>query len=293
MASELTSLGCHSDLWRPREARFSSLAGTLGFEGLLPPLRAAGDVLGTVTPSIARITGLDPTCRVLCGIHDSNASYLCHRVSRPDKEQFAVISSGTWIVIMAHGTDLGRLREEQDMLANVDAFGEPVATARFLGGREYEAIAGVTHGALQPTVAALRSVLEKGAIALPPADSANATVRLINAEGLDAVERGALATLYCSLQTDRLLDLLGMSGTVIVDGPLSTNPLYLGLLRAYRADATVLGGDSRAGLAQCARYLCGSTPTVQLTDANPVDCAGLADYRDEWRAAVRPLPSAF
>ena len=294
MASEMTSLGCHSDLWRPRQARFSSLASTQGFERLLPPLRAAGDVLGTVTPEIAHSTGLDPTCRVLCGIHDSNASYLCHRVSRADDEQFAVVSSGTWIVIMAHGTDLDRLREERDMLANVDASGEPVATARFLGGREYEAIAGGTaipggtHGALQPTAAALRSVLSRGAMALARSDTANAGVQLVNAEGLDEVERAALATLYCSLQTDRLLDLLGLSGTVIVDGPLSANPLYLGLLRAYRAPAPVLGGDSRAGLAQCARYLCGNSPTLHLTQASPLECAGLTNYRNEWLSRVQP-----
>jgi hypothetical protein len=103
MTSEITSLGCHSDLWRPREADFSALAKSLGWHKLLPPRRAAGDVLGTITTTVARITGLDPTCRVLCGIHDSNASYLCYRASRPADERFAVVSSGTWTVIMAHG----------------------------------------------------------------------------------------------------------------------------------------------------------------------------------------------
>ena len=68
-----------------------------------------------------------------CGIHDSNASYLCYRVGRPAGQPFAVVSSGTWTVIMAHGSDLARLRENRDMLANVDAFGVPVATARFTG----------------------------------------------------------------------------------------------------------------------------------------------------------------
>ena len=285
-SSEVTSLGCHSDLWRPCQRQFSSLAVARGFDKLLPSLRAAGDVLGPVTPAIAQVTGLDPACRVFCGIHDSNASYLCHRVSRASEEPFAVVSSGTWIVVMAHGTDLSRLRERDEMLANVDALGTPVATARFMGGREYEAIAGSTHRALQPTVAALRSVLDRGAMALPPSGSANENIHLENVDGLDEVERGALATLYCSLQTDRLLDLLGMAGRVIVDGPLSANPLYAELLRAYRADAPVLRGDNRAGPAQCARYLCGDLPTVRLTKATRLECAGLADYRNEWRSRI-------
>jgi sugar (pentulose or hexulose) kinase len=40
---------------------------------------------------------------------------------------------------MAHGAPLERLDQTRDMLANVDAFGAPVATARFMGGREFEA----------------------------------------------------------------------------------------------------------------------------------------------------------
>src|SRR5262249_35149120 len=132
MASEITSLGCHSDLWRPREGDFSSLARSQGWVELLPPRRAAGDSLGTISSSVAKLTGLDLGCVVLCGIHDSNASYLCHRAGRADDEHFAVVSTGTWTVVMAHGTELNHLQENRDMLANIDAYGSPVATARFM-----------------------------------------------------------------------------------------------------------------------------------------------------------------
>jgi sugar (pentulose or hexulose) kinase len=291
MASEVTSLGCHSDLWQPREARFSALATTQGWNALIPPLRRAGDVLGTITPSIARITGLDPSCRVLCGIHDSNASYLCHRIGRPLDEPFAVVSSGTWTVIMANGADLTALREERDMLANVDAQGSPVATARFMGGREYEAIAGNGWAAQHLTPDSLDSILEKRAFALPSFASAGGPFAgragtLVNAEKLEARERSALATLYSALQTDLLLDLLGASGSVIVDGPFATNPLYGVLLAALRSPSRTFLGDNRAGPAQCARHLCGHTVTPSLREAIPLKLPTLAGYRSEWRRLI-------
>jgi sugar (pentulose or hexulose) kinase len=40
-ASEVTSLGCHTDLWRPRVGRWSSLVERLGWEPLFPPRREA------------------------------------------------------------------------------------------------------------------------------------------------------------------------------------------------------------------------------------------------------------
>src|SRR5262249_45251604 len=160
---------------------------------------------------------------------DSNASYLCHRASRPDDERFAVVSSGTWTVVMANGTGLDRLREDRDMLANVDAFGAPVATARFMGGREYEAIAGDSKASREPTAEALEKVVRQRALAVPSFASTGgpfvgARGELMNADRLDDRERGALATLYCALQTDFLLDLLGEPSPVIIDGPLTENP---------------------------------------------------------------------
>lgn len=45
-----------------------------------------------------------------------------------------MISSGTRAILMVRGTDLARLDERRDMLANVDAEGTPVGTASFMGG---------------------------------------------------------------------------------------------------------------------------------------------------------------
>ncbi|MGY9046941.1 MAG: FGGY family carbohydrate kinase [Rhodobacterales bacterium] len=70
LASDVTSLGCHSDLWQPFAARASDLVAKLGMSGRLAPPRPASDVLGVVTPDIAALTGLAPDTPVACGIHD-------------------------------------------------------------------------------------------------------------------------------------------------------------------------------------------------------------------------------
>ncbi|TMG99707.1 MAG: hypothetical protein E6H69_10155, partial [Betaproteobacteria bacterium] len=213
MASEITSLGCHSDLWRPLERGFSALAINRGYAGRLPPMRQAWDVLGTVRHRIAATTGLDPECRVICGIHDSGASYLSHWCRQREGAPFAVVSSGTWTIAMASDTNLRKLQKERDMLANIDAFGSPVATARFMGGREYQAIVGDYDPENMPTPGSLKTVLDQFAMALPSFVRESGPFphnegKLLRSESLDPSARSALASVYVALVVDVMLDML-------------------------------------------------------------------------------------
>src|SRR5690606_24546838 len=45
-ASEVTSLGCHTDLWVPERGQFSSLVDHQRWTALFPPIRPAASVLG-------------------------------------------------------------------------------------------------------------------------------------------------------------------------------------------------------------------------------------------------------
>jgi len=293
-ASEVTSLGCHTDLWRPREAKPSRLAERRGWSRLLPALRVASDTLGRVSAELVRATGLDPGCRVQCGIHDSNASYLSYRIGRPAAEPFSVVSSGTWIIVMAHGSDLSRLRESDDMLANVDALGHAVPTARFMGGREYEAILGPGDGPVVPTHDALASILRRRAFALPPARAASERSGfaglLIRTEGLKAEERAALATAYLALRTDRRLSDLGATGDIVIDGPLSANRLYVELLANLRPGCPIRLNDARSGVVRAGLVLAGLRPRaaeyfhVAVSDSLPEFLA----YKSEWTDLAYP-----
>ena len=162
MASEATSLGAHTDLWRPKDGDLSSMVDKLGWRRLFPPMRKAWDTLGTLKPEVAAATGLPPDVRIICGAHDSNASLVPHLISRRDP--FTVISTGTWVIIMAVG-GTARLDPEADMLANVDVRGEPVPTARFMGGREFAVLAG--DAPADADEADVAAVIASGALALP------------------------------------------------------------------------------------------------------------------------------
>lgn len=290
LASEVTSLGCHSDLWRPVDNQFSRLANRAGWAAKLPPMRAASDSLGCVSPEVMRLTGLDPACRVLCGIHDSNASYYWHMIDRPRDQPFAVISSGTWTIVMAHGTDLVRLQPDRDMLANVDALGSPIGTARFMGGREFEAIAGRSAAAGKLELKTLAEILTRKAMALPSFVDAGGPFggtpgRIVNATGLDADERAMLATLYCALVTDLLLEWLDARGEIVIDGPLAANSMFASILAALVPGRSVLSSPRAAGSVCGALKLAGRGQRIAPppSTASALEGMDLAAYRSDWR----------
>lgn len=284
MASEVTSLGTHTDLWRPYDQGYSALARKQGWARLIPSLYRATDQLGWIRAGMAQASGLPASCMVSCGIHDSNASYLRFLLDR-EREAFTVVSSGTWTIVMANRGELGRLVEERDMLANVNVFGSPIATARYMGGREYEAIA---QGSGEPGIDALIDVLTRGAIALPSFASAGPYSgrpgKIEGAEGFDARQRAALATLYSVLMTAQLIESLGTAGEIFIDGPMARNPLFAGLLGACVPVGTVRiypeGGGTRV-----AAHLAGlpSPRTSALQNVPPLRIPGLLEYQANWR----------
>ena len=293
-ASEVSSLGAHTDLWLPGQGAWSALARRRGWHALLPPLRQAGEVLGPLAPELAAATGLPPTCAVLCGVHDSNASWLAHLRSVAAGASLTVISSGTWTIAMKSRADLARLREDRDMLANVDIFGQPLATARFMGGREYAAIAAIAGSdAATPTVQDLRRVIATGAMALPTFADAGGPFQgraglIQGGDELSAGERAALASVYIALVVEVMLDLLGASDTVVIDGPLAANPLVPGLLAMLLPGSTRVASTpaSGAGAGALALALGDAMPPPALPDrrVEPLPLAGFSAYRSAWRA---------
>jgi sugar (pentulose or hexulose) kinase len=246
--------------------------------------------------NVAAETGLDAACEVACGIHDSNASYLRFLLDR-EREAFTVVSSGTWTIVMANCGELTRLREERDMLANVNAFGAPIATARYMGGREYEAIAaGAGRAAALPTVSAIGDILARGAMALPSFASAgpySGRVGRIEGADLDGVGRASLATLYSALMTSVLIESLGVVGDVFVDGPLARNPLFAGLLAAC-VPAGSVRTYPQTGSTRVAAYLAGlsaaAVPVAEPQVATPLRLAALRDYQARWRQRLEESP---
>jgi sugar (pentulose or hexulose) kinase len=228
---------------------------------------------------------------VLCGIHDSIAAYLCQIAGWPSHQALTVISSGTWTLIMSRGVELSRLRPELDMLANVDASGTPVATARFMGGREYQTIAGTLDRTLLPDWPSLQRVVQQRALALPSFATAGGPFAgipgtLVGAKTLLPKERAALATLYVALMSDFILDYMGTPGDIVVDGPFAKNPVFAPLLAALRP-ANCIRLSAGAGAAQGAFLLANPAKRADVTSVvEPLAIRGLDQYRTHWRERI-------
>jgi sugar (pentulose or hexulose) kinase len=290
-ASEVTSLGCHTDLWAPRLGDFSNLVKALGVEGLIAPLRRAFDPLGPIKPDIAAVTALAPETQVFCGVHDSNASLLPYLVSR--QAPFTVLSTGTWIILMCIGLSLDRLDPCDDTLANVDVFGRPTACGRFMGGREYAVIAGSSGN---PDLAAIERVIASGAIALPCFSGQSgpfATIKGMIRGDVAACDRTALATLYCALITDLMLTRMGAtSGDLIVEGTFAGNLAFCQTLGALRPKQRVFAAEDAAGTARGAAMLAHWLPAYPVSPSppiNPTSIAGIDAYRDTWTTALHRI----
>jgi sugar (pentulose or hexulose) kinase len=300
-ASEVTSLGAQTQLWSPRERDFSSLVKRQGWLDRFPPLRHAWDELGPLQFEVAAKTGLPLETPVLCGIHDSNANLA--RYLAAGLEDFALISTGTWLITFNPSLPLDELDPLRDTVSNTDLLGRPVASARFMGGREYALIAPPEAGAASPTAATVATLIARGTMALPsftrsggPFPATGGLGRISGPAPRSARERTALACLYVALMASVGLDLLQARAQVIVDGSFAGNPLFTALLAALRPDQPVLvPSERRNGTALGAALLFGWTERtapapLPLKSAAPVAIPGLATYALDWRAAADATP---
>ncbi len=289
-ATDVTSIGCHTDMWLPRDGRFSGLPAQLGIADKIAPVRKPTDILGTILPQVARRTGLPANTKVSVGIHDSNASLYPHLLTQDGA--FSVVSTGTWVVTMSVGGTEVALDAQRDTLMNVDARGDPVPSARFMGGREYEVIQ--QGHKTTPTVNDVARVLDAGMMLLPAVEPltgpfAGQTMRWTLAEpepGSGA--RSAAVSFYLALMTDTCLRLTGAQGPVIVEGPFARNIEFTAMLAAS-TERQVLISNAATGTSIGAALLLErranlAKPVAAVSDH---DVQKLCKYAERWRSVAR------
>ncbi|HEX5788094.1 MAG TPA: hypothetical protein VFY03_07935 [Woeseiaceae bacterium] len=299
-AAEVTSLGCHSDLWLPAGAGFSALAAARGWAERIAPLRRADEVLGTLRPGVVAATGLPRDCEVLCGLHDSNAALLAAR-GHPEIERHdaTVLSTGTWFVAMrlarsAAALDTLRLDEARDCLVNVDVQGRPVPSARFMGGREAELAGGVdafapAHGLEPDSLERRLPGLVAEAIAAAPSfvrgvgPYPGAAGHWIVPPGT-AIDRRIATSLYLALMADTTLGLVGARERLLVEGRFAEDPLFVRTLASLRPAGQVYVANAHTDVAYGAlRLVHPDLPApAALERVRPLD-VDLAGYAADWR----------
>lgn len=298
VATDVTSLGCHTDLWNPFEGRFSALPQSLGIGDKIALPRKPGDLLGSLLPEIAEQTGLPEATPVHCGIHDSNASLLSHLVAR--KPPFSVVSTGTWVIVMAVGGKPVSLDPARDTLVNVSAFGEAVPSARFMGGREHDIAIGGASTSADADISHMFDVLTQATMLLPAVipetgPFAGEKARWHGAEPEPGSgKRCAAVAFYLALVTSRCLELIGHEGPVVVEGPFARNMAYLWML-GVASSSIVIPMDSTTGTSQGAALLVANDGyDAREIAANPVPDRRLgqllANYAQDWNARTENGP---
>ncbi|RWB50896.1 FGGY-family carbohydrate kinase [Mesorhizobium sp.] len=287
-ANEVTSLGCHTDLWNPWQADYSSLVDQMSWRQLMAPVRPARDRLGPILQAIAQQTGLDPATPVFCGLHDSNASLLPHLLS--DRPPFSVVSTGTWVVSMAVGGRKVELDPARDTLVNVNALGDPVPSARFMGGREFSLLTGG-----QPVdwdEGDVAAVLARQALLLPSTQQGSGpfphrAAQWHNAEALSAGQRFVAISFYLALMTATCLELIGGDGPTTVEGPFAQNRLFIRMLAAATG-RHVIASETSTGTSIGAALLASDSANVmsegELTE--PSADPAWHDYARSWQRVV-------
>ncbi len=292
LGSDASSLGCHTDLWNPLKGDWSSLSVRNGWDKKFPALIDAGAVAATIDKTFAR--KLDPNggadaISVHWGIHDSNAALAAFI---GNDEPFTLLSTGTWLVAFAVGAQPLELDAARDTLWNVDVKNRPVASARFMAGREREAVADSLPAA---SIEALQHLLlSDNPLVLPSfapgGPFPNLTGKLSDDKEVNNEARAAMASLYLALMIDTSLDLIDSTGTLIVEGPLAKDEAALAALAALRPQQSLQATTANCVAHGAARVTLGNnciaSPATRSITLNNELIAPLDACREQWHRRI-------
>ncbi len=191
---------------------------------------------------------------------------------------------------MAVGGAKVTLDPARDTLVNVNAFGDPVPSARFMGGREFERLIG--DGPKDFTSADIDSVLARASMLLPAVENQSGPFQGRNAtwtveeSRLTPAERYVTVSFYLALMTSTGLDIVGAEGPVLVEGPFAENKAYLAMIAAItgRPVEAVAGTGTSIGAALLVE---GARPVASPAALErPANEMALRQYADAWRALL-------
>lgn len=128
--SDITSIGCHTNLWDFQKKDYHEWVYKEGIIEKLAPVVSADHVVSGAFPGT--------NYRVGVGLHDSSAALIPYLVNF--HEPFILISTGTWCISLNPFNDQPLTREELqcDCLSYMTYQGKPVKASRLFGGNEHE-----------------------------------------------------------------------------------------------------------------------------------------------------------
>ena len=272
-SSEISYVGCHTHLWDFKRNKLSSFVKKIKLEKKFPKIRKAWDTIGQ------RKIG-ESNLKIINGIHDSNASYLYFKNS--DIKNFTLVSTGTWYIIFNQKTPLKNLNPSLDMLANIDVFGKPVPTMRFMGGREYDHLMGVFK--ISNKTRAIKNFSFHDYLIYPSyASGGGFSINKINIgfyEGLNKGQIYYLICLYISFVINFCLNQMKSSNTIILDGPITKNITIMKILSSLRKKQIVLKNKREIGTTL------GATNLFNIKKKNKLQTIVIKKYQNQSLQAI-------
>jgi len=126
--SDITSIGCHTNLWNFKEGDYHEWVYQEGIDRKLAPVISCTEIAGSIDKNIP----------VGCGLHDSSAALIPYFTSF--NEPFILLSTGTWsISINPFNHSILTTNElRQDCLSFLSYQGDAVKASRLFAGYEHE-----------------------------------------------------------------------------------------------------------------------------------------------------------
>ncbi|AXE18919.1 carbohydrate kinase [Runella rosea] len=128
--SDITSIGCHTNLWDFDQNTYHAWVAQEGILEKLAPIEPGDKVVTKSINGQARLVGI--------GLHDSSSALIPYLVSF--HEPFVLISTGTWCISLNpfNHTPLTDEELQYDCLCYMQYNGKPVKASRLFAGYEHE-----------------------------------------------------------------------------------------------------------------------------------------------------------
>jgi len=235
--SDITSIGCHTNLWNFQQNRYHDWVEKEGVMEKLVPVAKCNSIVGNVNDHI--LAGV--------GLHDSSSALIPYFTSFHDP--FILLSTGTWCISLNpfNHSMLSDYELHEDCLCYLSYEGQPVKASRIFAGYEHEQqvqrLAGFFNKPLTyyTTVNVDPELLKKQKLAIKnlqlmnegsePARSAFGKRKLEDFRNYEEAYHQFIVDIVAQQVRSTNLVLRGTGAKrIFVDGGFSKNPIYMYLM---------------------------------------------------------------
>jgi sugar (pentulose or hexulose) kinase len=235
--SDITSIGCHTNLWNFQQNRYHDWVEKEGVMEKLVPVAKCNSIVGNVNDHI--LAGV--------GLHDSSSALIPYFTSFHDP--FILLSTGTWCISLNpfNHSMLSDYELHEDCLCYLSYEGQPVKASRIFAGYEHEQQVQRLAGFFKKPLAYYTTVnvdpelLKKQKLAIKnlqlmnegsePARSAFGKRKLEDFRNFEEAYHQFIVDIVAQQVRSTNLVLRGTGAKrIFVDGGFSKNPIYMYLM---------------------------------------------------------------